>query len=176
MADDHLPIVETPKNAGRTLRWRSEEDTDAFARALAAAPELRDAFIALHGDLGAGKTTFVQGLAAGAGVTEPVTSPTFALIHEYAGGRVPLVHADLYRIEDARELDEIGLDEHVRAGAAAVIVEWADRAPALLPPGYLRVELSHDGEARRLRATATGALEQRVDRWALRLATAIAAD
>jgi tRNA threonylcarbamoyladenosine biosynthesis protein TsaE len=105
--------------------------------------------VALIGDLGAGKTTFVQGVVAEA------TSPTFALIHEYGGGRIPIVHADLYRIERARELDDIGLDDRIRAGDAAVLIEWADRFP-VVPPDHLRIELSHAGDRRRVRAAATG--------------------
>jgi tRNA threonylcarbamoyladenosine biosynthesis protein TsaE len=111
--------------------------------------------IALVGDLGAGKTTLTQGIAAGAGATAAVTSPTFALIQEYPG-RVPLVHADLYRLEQQRELDEIGLDEHVRAGAAAVLVEWADKFE-VLTRDYLRITLTIEGEGRRLVADANGA-------------------
>jgi tRNA threonylcarbamoyladenosine biosynthesis protein TsaE len=127
-----------------------EAATRAAGAALGAALEPGDA-IALIGDLGAGKTTFVQGVAAGAGHAEPVTSPTFTLVHEYAGGRVAITHADLYRIEHARELPELGLDE-VRG---VLIVEWADRF-AVLPADHLRVELHHDGDHRRLIATALG--------------------
>jgi tRNA threonylcarbamoyladenosine biosynthesis protein TsaE len=107
--------------------------------------------IGLAGELGAGKTTFVQGLAAGLGVAGPVTSPTFALVTQHAG----LVHADLYRIEEARELDEIGLDDAIRAGDAVVVVEWADRFP-VLPSDSLWITLVHEGEARRLTARAGG--------------------
>jgi tRNA threonylcarbamoyladenosine biosynthesis protein TsaE len=137
-----------------------EAATRAAGAALGAVLTAGDA-IALVGDLGAGKTTFVQGVAAGAGYAGPVTSPTFTLVHEYAGGRVAIAHAYLYRIEHARELPELGLDEV----AGALIVEWADRF-AVLPADHLRVELAHDGEHRRLVATALGPRSQRLlDRW-----------
>lgn len=114
--------------------------------------------IALVGELGAGKTTFARGLAVGAGVeAEDVASPTFALINEYAG-RVAVVHADLYRLERERELDEIGWDEVVARGDAVVLVEWADRFAGRMPRDHLRVELDHDAdeEVRTLTAAATG--------------------
>ena len=103
----------------------AEAETRAIAARLAAglAP---GAVVLLSGDLGAGKTAFVRGLAEGLGI-EPgdVTSPTFTLVHEYRGGRLPLVHVDLYRLDKA-ELDEIGMDPEL-AEAGVVAVEWAER-------------------------------------------------
>ena len=95
----------------------SEADTRAIAAALA--PTLPPgAVILLSGDLGAGKTAFVRGLAEGLGIDpDEVTSPTFTLVHEYRGGRLPLIHVDLYRLDRA-ELDEIGLDQDLAATAS----------------------------------------------------------
>lgn len=130
-----------------------EAATRAAGAALGAVLAAGDA-VALVGDLGAGKTTLVQGVALGAEVTEPVTSPTFTLIDEHAG-RIRLVHADLYRIEREPELDQIGLDDAFRSGAA-VLVEWADRFP-VMPADHLRIELTlADEDARRLVARGTG--------------------
>jgi tRNA threonylcarbamoyladenosine biosynthesis protein TsaE len=108
-----------------THQSRSEADTRAIAAALA--PGLiPGAVILLSGDLGAGKTAFVRGLAAGLGIDpDDVTSPTFTLVHEYRGGRLPLIHVDLYRLERA-ELDEIGLDQDL-AAKGVTAVEWSDR-------------------------------------------------
>lgn len=144
------------------------DSTRAAGAALGAVLAPGDA-IALVGDLGAGKTTFAQGVAAGAGVDAAVTSPTFALVQEHAG-RLRIVHADLYRIERERELDEIGLDEQLRSDAA-VLVEWADRFP-VMPRDHIRIELSHEGEGRRLRAVGTGPRAvARVQEWRERLAS-----
>lgn len=88
--------------------------------------------LALCGELGAGKTHFVKGLAAGLGVTTEATSPTFTLIHEYPGGRLPLFHFDLYRLEMEEELLRIGFDDYLDAGGVLAI-EWADKFPALMP-------------------------------------------
>ena len=103
----------------------SEADTRAIAAALA--PSLMPgAVILLSGDLGAGKTAFVRGLAEGLGLDpDDVTSPTFTLVHEYRGGRLPLIHVDLYRLDRA-ELDEIGLDQDL-AAHGVIAVEWAER-------------------------------------------------
>ena len=98
------------------------------------AGELRPgAVLALAGDLGAGKTQLVKGLAAGLGIETEPTSPTFTLIHEYPG-RLPLFHIDLYRLESAEEVLGIGIDEYL-AGEGVTVVEWADKFAELMPPG-----------------------------------------
>jgi tRNA threonylcarbamoyladenosine biosynthesis protein TsaE len=123
-------------------RTRSEAETVAAGRDLA-----RDlsagSVVLLSGDLGAGKTAFVRGLAEGLGVDPAeVSSPTFTLVQEYRGGRLPLVHADLYRLNDPREIDDLGLEE---LGAEAVLaIEWADRLPRPVP-GAVDVRIAHGG-------------------------------
>ncbi|MEW6250704.1 MAG: tRNA (adenosine(37)-N6)-threonylcarbamoyltransferase complex ATPase subunit type 1 TsaE [Planctomycetota bacterium] len=110
-------------------------------------------FVGLDGPLGAGKTQFVKGVAAGLAVPadEPVVSPTFVLVREYAG-RLKLYHLDAYRLTAADELRELGLDEMLAEPGAVVALEWADRVEAVVPPRALRVELEHAGEwQRRLR-------------------------
>lgn len=103
----------------------SEAETRAIAAALA--PTLMPgSVILLSGDLGAGKTAFVRGLAAGLGLDpDEVTSPTFTIVHEYRGGRLPLIHVDLYRLDRA-ELDDVGLDQDL-AEQGVTAVEWAER-------------------------------------------------
>lgn len=98
--------------------------------------------IRLEGDLGAGKTTFTQGVCAGLGVTTPVTSPTFTILHIYEGGRLPVYHIDAYRIEDFAEIDELGLEEFLD-GQGVSMVEWAEKIQPILPASYLQVELTY---------------------------------
>jgi len=141
-------------SAPREVRLADAAATDAAGRALAALVEPGDV-IALVGDLGAGKTSLVQGLARGLGAPA-ATSPTFTIVNEYRGGRVPVVHADLYRIERDRDLDELGLDEQIRRGDAVVLIEWADRYPQVLPRDHVVATLGHDGEGRVIAATGAG--------------------
>jgi len=105
--------------------------------------------LALVGGLGAGKTRLAKGLARGAGYSGEVTSPTFSLVHEYRGGRLPLFHFDLYRLKSADELLAIGWDEFLDE-PGILIVEWADLFPELLPPEtrWLRFEVLPDGGRR----------------------------
>ena len=103
--------------------------------------------VLLTGELGAGKTTFVRGVARGIGSSAPVASPTFQLVRVYPG-RVQLAHVDLYRIERPAELAELGLDELADQGA--IVVEWGDRLQA---PGAARIEIEHLGGDRRLLRT-----------------------
>lgn len=88
--------------------------------------------IALVGDLGAGKTHWVKGFVAGMGSTAEVTSPTFGLVHEYRGGRLPVSHFDFYRLESAEELIALGWDEYLESGGV-VVAEWADKFPSVMP-------------------------------------------
>lgn len=126
----------------------------AWGRAYGAALRA-PAVVTLSGDLGAGKTTLAQAICAGYGVTEPVTSPTFALVHEYAAPAGPVLHLDLYRLEDDRALDSIGFDE-LLARDAVVLVEWPERAAHRLPATARRVALAHatDPAERRVHAEA----------------------
>lgn len=117
----------------------SPEETRAAAAALAPTL-LPGSVLALHGDLGAGKTCFIQGLAEALGVTEAVNSPTYTLISEYRG-RLPFYHADLYRLDDAAEALRAGLDEYLH-GHGVTAVEWAERAGGLMPAHTLHVRLT----------------------------------
>jgi tRNA threonylcarbamoyladenosine biosynthesis protein TsaE len=117
------------------------EATIAFGRELAGKVAAGDV-LALCGDLGAGKTHFVKGLAEGLGATTEATSPTFTLIHEYADGRLPLFHFDLYRLETEDELLRIGFDDYLDAGGLLAI-EWADKFPALMPAHARWLRFSH---------------------------------
>ncbi|MGQ9478202.1 MAG: tRNA (adenosine(37)-N6)-threonylcarbamoyltransferase complex ATPase subunit type 1 TsaE, partial [Candidatus Bipolaricaulia bacterium] len=123
----------------------SPEETTALGERLA--QELKPgACLALVGELGAGKTTLIKGLARGLGIAEDeVLSPTFVLIREYRTGRLPLFHVDAYRITKAEELQEIGLEEYLLSEGITVI-EWADRVPQAIPRGCLEVRLEILGE------------------------------
>lgn len=112
--------------------------------------------IALQGDLGAGKTNFVQGLAQGLEITEDVNSPTFILANEYQSGRLPLYHIDAYRVENAAEAEGFGLDDYLNSQGVTVI-EWAERVRAALPQDVLWIEMEYIGETTRaLTITANG--------------------
>ena len=124
----------------------SEDDTRAIAGRIAG--ELNaGAVLLLSGDLGAGKTAFVRGLAEGLGISaDEVTSPTFTLVHEYHGGRLPLIHVDLYRLDRA-DLDDIGLDDEL-AARGVIAIEWAERLVRRVP-GAVSVAITDQGGDRR---------------------------
>ena len=125
---------------------RSEEETQAVARALAATLEAGDVVL-LSGTLGAGKTAFVRGLAVGLGIDpEEVSSPTFTLVHEYRGGRLALYHVDLYRLERAAT-GELGLEE-MGAADGVLAIEWPDRLTHTLA-GSRTVTIEIAGESLR---------------------------
>jgi tRNA threonylcarbamoyladenosine biosynthesis protein TsaE len=137
-----------------TRATASEAETGAIGRELAATLHAGDVVL-LHGDLGAGKTAFVRGLAEGLGVApENVSSPTFTLVQEYRGGRLTLFHVDLYRLDEAREIDELGLEEIAADGVLAI--EWAEKMPRP-PANAIRVRIAHAGdEARTVSVTRIG--------------------
>lgn len=131
---------------------RAPEQTAAVGEALGRLARPGE-LIALSGALGAGKTQLAKGIARGLGVAEdePVVSPTFVLLREYTG-RLPLFHADAYRLTAAAELDALGLDELRRERGGVVIVEWADRFAEALAAATLSVALAHvDANSRELR-------------------------
>jgi tRNA threonylcarbamoyladenosine biosynthesis protein TsaE len=148
------------------------EDTREIGAALAAVVRPGDG-IALTGELGAGKTTFVQGLARGLGYEGHVASPTFTLVREYRTERITLVHADVYRLDRVQDVVDLGLSEMLEEGV--LVVEWGDAVESLLPPDHLVVELTVPGvgDERRLAIRAVGSewnprwerLEQLVERW-----------
>jgi tRNA threonylcarbamoyladenosine biosynthesis protein TsaE len=144
------------------LRARTAEDTRAVGEAIAGLLRQRDAVI-LTGELGAGKTTLVQGIARGLGVIDQVVSPTFTLVREYHG-RLEVAHVDVYRLERIQDVMDLGLEE-IGDGEAVLLVEWGDAVQEVLPADHLTIELigEENGEARRLTFTPGG--ETWVERW-----------
>jgi len=133
----------------RDITTNSAEETIAFGRTLAdllAPPKL----VLLRGDLGAGKTTLVKGIAAAfeAAAEEDVTSPTFTLVHEYRGPRANLYHIDLYRVDTPRELETLGLDD-LRSERSVLLIEWGEKFARLQRERDMEISLEPDGENRR---------------------------
>ena len=126
------------------LESDSREETFAIGKEIGekAAP---GQIITLDGDLGVGKTVFTQGVAAGLCITEPVSSPTFTILQEYRGGRLPLYHFDVYRIADVEEMEEIGYDDYF-FGEGVSIIEWADLVREIIPEKHTRVLIEKDLE------------------------------
>ena len=129
--------------------WHSEDDTQAFAARLAAKPGLRHAFIELHGDLGAGKTTLVRHLLRALGVQGRIKSPTYAVVepHETPGG-LQAWHFDFYRFNDPREWEDAGFRD-VFASPGLKLAEWPEKAGALLPQADLVVHISTQADGTR---------------------------
>lgn len=156
------------------LRTETAEETREVGEQLAELLAAGDAVV-LTGELGAGKTTLVQGIARGLGVQEPVVSPTFTLVREYAG-RLDVAHVDVYRLDRLQDVVDLGLDE-LGDGRSVLLVEWGDGIEELLPDDRLRVELTTadplGGEARRIVMTSAspswgarwGRLEESVRPW-----------
>ena len=117
--------------------------------------------IALSGPLGAGKTLFTSGIAAGLGVEEPVTSPTFILSREYVSGFMPLIHADIYRLSTRNEFDDLDLLSEASQGV--LVIEWGDVVEPILPIDHLRVDFTVDeAEARIIDLVPSGSWPDRL--------------
>ena len=122
----------------------SAEETFALGKKIGESAE-PDTVIALIGDIGNGKTVFTKGVAAGLGITEHVTSPTFTILHSYDEGRLPLFHFDVYRIEDEDEMEEVGFREEFY-GDGVCLVEWAENIRDVLPEDAVEVTIEKDLE------------------------------
>lgn len=143
------------------VRTSSPDETRAVGEAMAGVLGSGDV-VSLTGDLGAGKTTFVQGAARGLGVQERVLSPTFTLVREYRGIS-PVYHLDIYRLDRLQDVLDLGFEEMLDSGGV-LFIEWGDAIEALLPDEYLQVEvlIPEEGEERRM------AVWWRGDSWAIR--------
>lgn len=131
----------------------SEQETEALGAALAARLSA-GSLLAFTGDLGAGKTAFVRGLARGLGITTRVVSPTFTIVNEYEGGRLPLFHFDLYRLSGADELFDIGWEDFLARGGVCA-VEWSEHAQGALD-GAIHVDLRRGRTDNERRISITG--------------------
>ena len=114
-----------------TFISNSPAETEAIGRRFAKDAQV-GSVLALEGELGSGKTLFTKGLVAGLGSNAAVTSPTFTIIHEYPGGRLPIYHFDFFRLEDRQSVARLGLDNYF-FGDGVSVIEWADRFPELIP-------------------------------------------
>jgi tRNA threonylcarbamoyladenosine biosynthesis protein TsaE len=152
LADLHPPILET-----RALLWADEAACADWAAALAQRPGLQDAFIELHGPLGAGKTTFVRHLLRALGVQGRIKSPTYAVVEPHQAGPLTISHFDFYRFNDPREWADAGFRD-LFAAPGLKLAEWPDKAEGQLPLADLRLHLSpdpdHPDDQRRVRAEA----------------------
>lgn len=158
--------------ADRKITSLNVEETQRIAAALAKVVVPGTA-IALEGDLGAGKTHFTQGLARGLGVGEAVTSPTFNVMSVYDQGRLPLYHFDLYRLEDALELEDIAFYDYVEADGVSCI-EWAAKFPEEIPAQALWISITtREDNVRSIEVrTASGEMQVLIDAWFARIQAA----
>ena len=124
------------------IETNSDKDTFEFGKQLGEKAE-PGTLICLDGDLGTGKTVIAKGIAAGLGVKEPVSSPTFTVIKEYTEGRLPFYHFDVYRIEDPLEMDEIGYEDYFY-GNGVTVIEWSDMIKELIPEKAMKIRLVKD--------------------------------
>ena len=126
------------------IETNGEKETYSFGYKLGETARAGQVF-ALVGDLGVGKTVFTKGLAAGLGVKEPVSSPTFTIVQIYEEGCLPFYHFDVYRIADVEEMEEIGYEDYIY-GEGVSLIEWADLIEEILPKHYTKVTIEKDME------------------------------
>ena len=142
---NEMPIV-------KTLHWSDEQACAAFAQRLALCPALAQALLCLHGDLGAGKTTFTRYLLQALGVTDRVKSPTYAVVEPYEvtanGQKLSIWHFDFYRFNDPREWEDAGFRD-IFASVGLKICEWPDKAQGVLPPSDLDIHFSVNADGSR---------------------------
>ena len=142
-------IVESPGTApATTITWRSEDDTAAWAQRLAAQPALTNAFITLHGDLGAGKTTLVRHLLHALGVQGRIKSPTYAVVEPHEAPGLAIWHFDFYRFSDPREWEDAGFRD-VFASPGLKLAEWPEKAAALIPAADVAIYIEAPDESSR---------------------------
>ena len=122
----------------------SADETYEYGRKMGAEAQPGDVYC-LTGDLGVGKTVFTQGFAAGLGVQEPVSSPTFTIVQEYEGEKMPFYHFDVYRIGDAEEMEEIGFEDYIY-GQGVCLIEWANLIREILPEDFMGILIDKDME------------------------------
>ena len=160
-ADHHRPIVESPPAlVEQQATWRSEDDTAAFARQLAAQPLLTNAFITLHGDLGAGKTTLVRHLLRALGVQGRIKSPTYAVVEPHEVPGLDIWHFDFYRFNDPREWEDAGFRD-LFASPGLKLAEWPEKAAALIPAADVAIHIEAlDEDARQVTLRAHTPLGQ----------------
>src|SRR6266516_205163 len=129
-----------------TFISNSAAETEAIARQIAKDVDV-GSVLALKGELGSGKTQFTKGLVAGLGSSAAVTSPTFTIVHEYSGGRLPVYHFDFFRLQDRQSVARLGLDDYF-FGDGVSVIEWADRFPELIPEQarWLSFEMKSENE------------------------------
>ena len=127
-----------------TVITKSPEQTELLGKKLAAFLRPGDV-IAYYGDLGAGKTAFTRGLAAGLGIREAVTSPTYTIVNEYLSGRMPLFHFDMYRLSSSEELFDIGWEDYLARGGVCA-VEWSENVAEAMETGTIRVSIRREGD------------------------------
>jgi len=142
-------IISRNKGRAKAHRFSSNPEETRFIGSEFVRNAPAGTVLSLIGDLGAGKTEFVKGLALGLGIDDDVTSPTFTILHEFRG-RLPLFHMDFYRLCEERELDEIGFDAYLNRGGICAI-EWGDKFPNRLPPDAINVFFAiHPGDRREI--------------------------